>query len=259
VDATISFLALTAAVLAVSLLAAYFPMSVRATDKQIHLMIAFSAGVFVGILFLILLPEAVHECAEGGFDEMAAMCVILAGFLMMFAVDFIFKHYKQSECDCDECVDHHSHQVTSLSAWIGLSIHSCFDGLSLATAFLIGEDIGIVVLIALCLHKAVAVFSLSSMFLLAGNRRRSMIYLGVFCVITPLAALISYFILGEVESDIAGLAFAFSAGVFMFVTMLHMIPEAFHRKDLDIRSLALLIAGLAAVVVIAVLMGPHIH
>ncbi|MCL2148067.1 MAG: ZIP family metal transporter [Methanomassiliicoccaceae archaeon] len=258
-DPTLSFVVFIALILIVSFGGAYLPMTFRATDKQMHLMIAFSAGVFLGILMLILLPEALHESEEGGFDEMQVMYLVLAGFLVMFIVDFLFKHYKQSKCSCEECVDHHSHEVTSISAFVGLSIHACFDGLALAAAFVIGEEIGLMMLAAVCLHKAAEVFSLSSAFMLAGRKRRSAIYLTAFCLVTPVAAVASYLFLWEVGSGVAGLAFAFSAGVFMFVTMLHMIPEAFHRKSLDIRSLALLLLGLLLVACVVALMGGHAH
>ena len=258
-DTTVSFLVCTALILAVSFIGAYLPMATKAADKQIHLMIAFSAGVFLGILLLILLPEALHESEAGGFGEMDVMYLVLAGFLIMFVVDFLFKHYRKSKCDCKECEDHHSHEITSLSAFIGLSIHACFDGLALAAAFLVGEEVGFMMLVAVCLHKGVEVFSLSSTFLLTANRRRSVIYLTAFCLITPVTAMASFFILGEVESVIAGLAFAFSAGVFMFVTMLHMIPEAFHRRDIDVRSLAVLLIGLLIVICVVMLMGTHAH
>ena len=254
-DITVFFVVCTALILMASFVGAYLPMAIKATDKQIHQMIAFSAGVFLGILFLILLPEALHESESGGFSYIDVMFVLLAGFLIMYAVDFFFKHYKKAKCDCDECLDYHSHEVTSLSAFIGLSIHACLDGLALAAAFLIGEDVGMILLVAILLHKTVEVFSLSSTFILAGNRKRSFIYLTSFCFITPVAAMVSYFILGEVESSVTGLAFAFSAGVFMFVTMLHMIPEAFHRKKNDIGSLALLLSGLATIAVVVFLMG----
>jgi zinc transporter ZupT len=206
-------------------------------------------------LFLILLPEAIIESMSNGFDEMSVMYVVFAGFVIMFALDFFFKHSEEAECGCDDCIDHHSHKITSRSAFVGLSIHACFDGLALATAFIVGEEVGLMMLVALCLHKAVEVFSLSSTFLLAGNRKASMTYMGIFCLITPVAALFSYFFLGGVESDIAGLAFAFSAGVFMFVTMLHLIPEAFHRKHMSFASLGLLIAGILAIACVVLLMG----
>lgn len=258
-DSIISFILCIILITAVSFIGAYIPMAFKATDRQIHMMIAFSAGVFIGILFLILLPEALHESAEGGFSEIDVMYVVMAGFLIMFAVDFIIKHYKKQDCECKECSDHHSHDITSISAFIGLSIHACFDGLAIAAAFLIGEEIGLIMLVAMCLHKAVEVFSLSSAFLLSKNNKRSWSYLIVFCLLTPIAALLSYFVLGEAESAVTGMLFAFSAGIFMFVTMLHMIPEAFHRKDADIKSLILLIIGLVIVILVAVMMGPHTH
>ncbi len=262
-DILASFIICVAVILLVSFIGAYLPMAFKATDKQMHLMIAFSAGVFLGTLFLILLPEAIHESSHGGFGTMDVMYAVLAGFLIIFIIDFLFKHYKTSKCDCADCKDHHSHEITSLSAFVGLSIHACFDGLALATAFLVGESIGFIMLLAICIHKVVEVFSLSSTFLLSGNRRRSIIYLTVFCLITPVAALASYFILGDVDTNITGMAFAFSAGIFMFVTMLHMIPEAFHRKDIDVRSLLLLLIGLAVVLCITVFLDPaghgHVH
>jgi zinc transporter ZupT len=256
VDVTITFLVCMALMLAASFFGAWLPMTFRATDKQMHLMIAFSAGVFLGILFLILLPEALHESEAGGYSEMDVMYVVLAGFVMMFVVDFLFKQYRKAKCDCSDCVDHHSHEITSLSAFTGLSIHACFDGLALATAFLVGEEIGLMMLVAVCLHKMVEVFSLSSTFILAGRRKRAVTFMVIFCLITPAVAMVSYFLLDGVESSIAGLAFAFSAGVFMFVTMLHMIPEAFHRKNINMMSLALLAAGLLIILCVALLMGP---
>jgi len=258
-DVTSSFLISVALILIVSFAGAYAPMSIRTTDRQRHMMIAFSAGVFLGILFLILLPEAVHESEHSGFEMSDVMYCALAGFLTMFVIDFLFKHYKKPTCSCSECVDVHSHEVTSLSAFVGLSIHACFDGLALGTAFVVGEEVGVMMLVAVCLHKAAEVFSLSSTFLLAGNKSSSKMLLGIFCLLSPVAALASYFALGEVELEIAGLAFAFSAGVFMFVTMLHLIPEAFHRKDVDVKSLALLLAGLLLIALVLLLMGPHSH
>lgn len=258
-DTAVSFLICTLLITIVSFIGAYLPITTRTTDKELHLMVAFSAGVFLGILLLILLPEALNESmTDGIFSEtkvMHVMYLMISGFLIMFVLDFLLKHYRKSECDCDECVEHHSHEIGSVSAFIGLSIHACLDGLALAAAFLIGENVGLMILIALCLHKGVEVFSLSSTLLLGGKRNKSFMYITVFCFITPIAALLSYFMIGSVESDVTGLAFAFSAGVFMFVTMLHMIPEAFHRKDIDIKSLALMLVGLVMIICVVIAMS----
>jgi zinc transporter ZupT len=251
-----------AVILAVSLLGAYIPMSVRTTDRRIHLMIAFSAGIFLGVLFLMLIPEAIEEGAEGGFDTHEVMYAMLAGFLGIFIFDFLYRHYSKSECDCRECKDMHSHDLTSFSAFAGLAIHACFDGLALAAAFVAGEDVGVVVLIAICIHKVVEVFSLSSTFLLSNRRSRAVRYLVPFCLVTPAAGIVSHLLLDGADIGVAGMAFAVSAGIFAFVTMIDILPEAFHRKDIDVRSVALMLIGLAVVVAVVAFttaVGGHVH
>jgi zinc transporter ZupT len=198
----------------------------------------------------MLLPEAVEESEASGYDIQVVMYAVLAGFLAIFIFDFLFRHYAKSDCDCKECVDHHSHDMTSLSAFVGLSIHACFDGLALAAAFVAGEEVGLVVLLAICVHKIVEVFSLSSTFLLSNRRKKASKYLIPFCLITPLAGIVSYLVLNGADTGIAGIAFAVSAGVFMFVTMIDILPEAFHRRDIDVKSVALLLIGLAVVIAI---------
>jgi len=256
---TVSFLLCMAMILAISLACAYLPMKMRHRDSHMHLMIAFSAGVFLGILLLILIPESIHESEHEGVDLMTVMYAILIGFLLIFIIDFLFKQFKSSGCDCKDCQDSHSHTVTSLSAFVGLSIHACFDGLALATAFLVGEEVGAMMLIAICIHKAAEVFSLSSTFMLSNNKKQAGAYMTAFCLVTPLAGIISYLLLEGFESEFMGIAFAFSAGIFMFVTMMDIIPEAFHRKKLNSKSIILFLFGLAIIVLTVILMGPHSH
>jgi zinc transporter ZupT len=237
-------------IFAASLVGAYLPLSFKTSDRRVHLMIAFSAGIFLGVLFLMLLPEAIEESEAAGYDTHIVMYAILGGFLAIFIFDFLFRHYVKPECDCEECRDYHSHDMTSLSAFVGLSIHACFDGLALAAAFVAGEEVGLVVLLAICVHKIVEVFSLSSTFLLSNRRKKATRYLVPFCLITPLAGIASYLILNGADTDVAGIAIAISAGIFMFVTMIDILPEAFHRRDIDVKSVALLLIGLAVVIAI---------
>lgn len=248
--------------LAVSLLGAFLPHMVKMNDRQTHLMIAFSAGIFIGVLFLMFMPEAIHESLEAGFSALDVMYAVMFGFLAMLLLDQIVKSRVKSDCGCDECMDHHSHDITSLSAFIGLAIHACFDGLAFATAFIIGEGVGFAVLLAMCIHKVVVVFSLSSTFLMSNKKDSAKKYLVTFCFISPVAAIISYLFMGGIGIEWTGLALAVSAGIFMFVTMCDMVPEAFHRGELRLKSFAMLAIGIVVaigVVLLTTLVGGHVH
>ena len=62
--------------------------------------------------------------------------------------------------------------------------------------------------------------------------------------------------------DVTGLPMAFAAGTFMFVTFCNMVPEAFHRKDNELRSFFILLLGVAVALISILLinaMGGHIH
>jgi len=247
-EQTATFAVFILAILVVSIVASLLPLMIKMNDKQAHLLIALSAGIFTGVLFLMLLPEAIEESIDSGYSAQTIMYALITGFLIVFIADVILKHYYKAECACEKCMDLHSHDMTSMSAFIGLSIHACFDGLAIASAFIIGTDIGGMVIIAMCIHKTVEVFSLSSTFLMSNKKKQAKRYLLSFCFITPLAAVISYAFLDGISLEWTGIALSISAGIFMFVTMCNMIPEAFHRKKYDLESLAFMLIGIAIVV-----------
>lgn len=260
----LTFLLYAAVLIVISMAGAYLPFIRKLKDGQIHLLIALSAGIFLGILFLMLLPEAIHESIEGGQETINIMICVLAGFLVIMFVDVLIRHFHMRSCPCECHEDEHRHSITSMSAFIGLSVHACVDGLTLAAALLAGEEVGLMALIGMGIHKFVVLFSLSSTFLLTDyTKKQSLIYLFVFALLTPIAGLVSFFILNGMSVEgMVGLPLAFSAGTFMYVALCNMIPEAFHRKNQDLKSFIFLMIGLAicAVAVIIVnMLGGHVH
>ena len=101
---------------------------------------------------------------------------------------------------------------------------------------------------------------MSSTFLLT-DLKRSMImkYLFAFSCITPIATVISFLVLNGMSVDgMVGIPLAFSAGTFMYVALCDMIPEAFHRKNQDVRAFLMLIIGIAIAAGVFLLIG-HGH
>lgn len=228
-------------IFAVTLAAARIPFIIgREKHRDLHRLITFSAGVMVGVLFLMLLPEALERSWDNGVSEDTMAVAMLCGFLLLFVADFLVKKYLMKEDACEET----EHDITSLSAFIGLAIHSFFDGLALAAAFIAGEDVGIMVLIALCLHKSVVVFSLSSTMLMSHSHNRAWLYLVAFSAISPLAAIVSYFAMDTGGLETAGIALCFSVGIFAFVTMCDMIPEAFRHEKRDNTQMLIFLIGI---------------
>lgn len=260
-DTSLSFLVYSLGILAISMIGAYLPRIRTLSDRQIHLLVALSGGIFIGLFFLLLLPEALEECEHGGIDTHETVMFILAGFLLIMAVETWMKHRHMGGCGCECGMDTHSHKITSFSSMVGLSIHAACDGLALASTFLAGDAIALMTTVGMCIHKFVVLFSLSSMLLVTDiPKKKSMRYLLAFGLITPIAGLL-FFALFSGVSDLEGMAgipMAFAAGTFMYVALCDMLPEAFHRKKQDVLSFVLVVAGIAIIFAITMLF-PHVH
>ena len=258
-DGLLLFCGFSLLLIAVSLVAAYIPMagSVRA-DRE-HSMIALGTGIFLGLLFFMLLPEGLEECEEGGTDTHYAMYALLLGFILIFVIDRVMKHKHLASCACELLDDDHEHKVASTSFFIGLSIHAACDGLALAAMFMAGEEVGIMATVGLCIHKFAELFSLSAETVMANvSRDKAMVRLGLFSLITPVAGLLFFLLFSDMQVDgTLGIPLTFAAGTLLYVVTNNMIPESFHHEN-GYRNLVLIMVGLVIMLAVA-LAFPHSH
>ena len=245
-------------IIAVSLAGAYIPHLKKMDGRQVHLMVALSAGIFLGVLFFILFDET--------FDGNEAMDVVpwvVGGFMAVLLVDVILRRMHIDTCSCEgeDCSDReHIHKLTSFSAYIGLAIHSAVDGVVLAIALSAGGDIGAIVLVAITLHKFADLFALSSTFRLTDiSKKNVMIYMGLFALITPIAAFVSMPVAEIMEDAATFIPMAVATGMFMYIGIYMLLPEAFHERRDSILSFALVVIGIAAIAAIVIFMGGHGH
>jgi zinc transporter ZupT len=257
-DSLILFLLYSLALIGVSLVAAFLPQYGKVKGKNIHHMVAVSTGIFLGLLLFMLLPEAIEESEEGGFDTHYVMFVLALGFILILILNVILKERHAATCACH--AGEHYHEATSISSFIGLAIHAACDGLALAAMFMAGEEVGLMATIGFSIHKFAELFSLSSTMLMTKlDKRKAMIRLIGFSLITPIAGLIFVALFGDMEVEgLLGLPLAFAAGTLMYVTMCDMVPESFGHSDKRYRTTALIILGVALMLAVALLF-PHAH
>jgi zinc transporter 9 len=236
---------------------ACIPSLKRMDARHVHLMVALSAGIFLGILFFMLLPETFEE-AHGDTD---IVIWIVGGFLAVLLVDVILKKRHLDSCACKKCDDNHRHELTSASAFVGLAIHAVVDGVVLSIALGAGDEIGAIALVGIALHKFVELFALSSTFMLTGiGKRQLYMWMILFALITPIAAFASMPLIDVLESANIAIPMAIAAGTFMYVGIYALLPEAFHERRDSYISFALVVIGIVAIAVLTILLGEgHAH
>lgn len=126
-----------------------------------------------------------------------------------------------------------SHADRNSTATIGLVVHAAADGIALgAAATTSHKDVEMIVFLAIMLHKAPAAFGLVSFLLHEGiDRQRIRKHLAIFSAAAPLLTLLTYFGIGQDQKETlknvnaTGIAMLFSAGTFLYVATVHVLPE----------------------------------
>ena len=232
----------TVVIFAVAIIGGIPPLFRKWSDRQLHLFIAFGAGVFLGAIFLHLLPDAL---SEGSVDTASSM--VLVGFVMILLVERIFFGSHKFHCgeDCG-----HRHQVVGIVALIGLSVHSLTAGFGLGVG-MVEPELGMVIFIAIIAHKATAAFSLSTIFQLADfSLKKTLGLILIFSIMTPLGAIISLPFIEKLRDVSLAIPTGITAGTFLYVATIDLVPEAFHSEKERSSSFVWLVFGIFVMFII---------
>ncbi|MED4227938.1 ZIP family metal transporter [Neobacillus cucumis] len=112
---------------------------------------------------------------------------------------------------------------------LGMSLHNVFEGLSIGVGYAISVKLGLVVSLALILHKIPeGITYASSIFAITQNRRKTAINLfiqGLFIWLgAGLSILLSYFT--EINEKFMAIPIAMTAGIFIYLGGTSFLPVA---------------------------------
>jgi ZIP family zinc transporter/zinc and cadmium transporter len=189
----------------------------RATSelKLIEHFVAFGAGFMLSVAIVEILPEALVKSGP------IAPALVLAGYLAVHLTQHtVTPHFHFGE---------ETHAVTSIagtSALVGLLLHTFFDGVAIASAFLVRAELGLMVFVAIFLHKLPEGVMISSL-MMAGGRTGGR-------AVGAAALLGLATVVGVLLTDHLGFlirhGLALSAGVTIYVAASNLVPEFQHKK-----------------------------
>jgi len=261
-DDTLILVLLSFAMLVGCYIAGSIPLAISFSEEKLKLVSVTGAGLLVGTALSVIVPEGIHTLYASSIEgqklllkeasphspenhvhaedhdhhhhevpdlNMYIGTSLVLGFVFMLLIDQI-------------CGGGHSHSTidtesqrlpsSSITATLGLVVHAAADGVALGAAARTQTSVELIVFIAIMLHKAPAAFGLVS-FLLHERYDRNRIrrHLGIFSAAAPLLALITYFGLSQSSKETltkvnaTGIAMLFSAGTFLYVATVHVLPE----------------------------------
>lgn len=182
----------------------------RWSPRSLELLLALSAGFLVVVAVVGLLPEAIEHGGAG------AAPVVLAGFLLVHLTQHaLVGHFHFGE------ETHHVSKAVSLSALIGLLLHTFVDGVAIASAFTVSEELGVLVFGAVFLHKVPEGLAIASLWIASGRSRLAALGAATALGVATLLGVVLTEQLGWLEQW----GLALSAGVTLYVGASNLIPE----------------------------------
>ncbi|KXS09735.1 Zinc/iron permease [Gonapodya prolifera JEL478] len=198
---------------------------------------------------------------HGGHGDFAAHTYIgpslALGFAVILLIDQLFKarhtpeHHIITLSDfrarpptptSSQANGSHSHRSNAFAATLGMVVHAAADGVALGASSAVSTSLEFVVFLAIIVHKAPSAFGLATHLLNEGFGRRAVRqHLLAFSLSAPFAAILTYlFLLGgdagfgftepfgpmEVQKW-TGVLLLFSGGTFLFVSLVHILPEVY--------------------------------
>lgn len=188
-----------------------------------EVLLALGAGFILALVFLDLIPHSIEAVGE------SAAIAMMAGF----AVVHFFEHTVVGHLHFGE--ETHADVMVSrqagLSAFGGLFLHAFFDGFSISAGVQFDPFLGLLIFLGILLHKFPEGLTIGSIMQSAGFSRRVVLWAAGGIGMGTVLGVLSVFLIASVDESIVGLAFAFSAGVAIYVGASDLIPEINRSKS----------------------------
>jgi zinc transporter ZupT len=188
------------------------------------------AGFMLAATFLRMLPESM------ALSPHAPILMLGGYFLVHFFEHTVAPHFHFGEERHDEVM---MNPAVGFSALAGLSIHTFFDGVSIASGFLVSLPLGLLIFCAVILHKIPEGVTVASIALASGRSKRQALTASVILAAATLAGVLgmNYF------SGAVSYALPLSTGVTLYVAATDLLPEV--NEERGFRMTLVVFVGVA--------------
>ncbi len=222
------------AILAVGVVGGIIPLLAtrhHASRRFLSLGNALAGGIFLGVGFLHLLPEA-GEALEEVVEYPLAPLLAAVGVGVLLLIDRVLFETTHAAGSGQGGKTHQP--IYPLVLLVVLSIHSIIAGIALGLEPEVAA--AVLVMLGILFHKGSAAFALMvSVHASGADKRRLWTVLTIFVVMTPLGIVFgtvaSSFLEGRAAMLIEGSFNALAAGTFIYVAILDVIDAEMSRAD----------------------------
>lgn len=194
--------------------------------------VALGAGFMLATSIVEMVPKSLELRGPG-----AAFLVLIGYLTVHFFEHTVSPHFHFGE------ETHHDEFVQRHKGWSvlgGLMIHTFFDGIAIASGFIVSNRLGWIIFIAVFLHKIPEGFTVASVMLASGQSKKTAWGSSVLLGIATIAGVLTM----SVTRHAVGIGLPLSAGVTIYVAASDLIPEVNHEPGIRMAMLVFIGVGL---------------
>src|SRR5277367_4283043 len=181
--------------------------------RYLRYFVALGAGFMLATALVEMVPESLELRGKD-----AAFLVLLGYLIIHFFEHTVTPHFHFGE---ETHKEQFAHGHRGYSVLIGLVIHTFFDGIAIASGFLVSNRLGWIIFVAIFLHKIPEGFTVASVMLASGQSRRLAWGASVLLGAATFAGVLTMAVLHRQVS----FGLPLSAGVTIYVAASDLIPE----------------------------------
>ena len=201
--------------------------------------VALGAGFMMAVALLDMLPESLRFTAKW------TPALVLGGYCITHLLEHtITPHFHVGE---ETHAEEFLHRHTGYSVLLGLSVHALFDGVAIASGFVVSHWLGWLIFVAIFLHKIPVGFTVASIALASGRSRRAAVLSATALGVSTLAGVLAISLIPTWVS----VGLPVSAGVTIYVAATDLLPEV--NREPGIRMALVFFLGVAIFLLIRLL------
>jgi len=199
--------------------------------RYLNYFIALGAGFMLATALVEMVPESLHLRGRS-----AGFLVLLGYLIIHFFEHTVTPHFHFGE---ETHKEQFKHAHKGYSVLLGLVIHTFFDGIAIASGFIVSNWLGWIIFTAVFLHKIPEGFTVASV-MLAGGQSRGVAWGS--SIILGLATMAGVMVMAIARHEVA-FGLPLSAGVTIYVAASDLIPEV--NKEPGVKMALLVFVGVA--------------
>ncbi len=209
-------------------------------NRIVFILVSLAVGALFGDALIHLLPEAYASFES----ELTATYWVMTGFLLFFLIEkYLHWHHHHDESGI------HIHPV-GYNNIIADGFHNFIDGVLIGVSYLVSLPIGLATTLAVILHEIPQEIGDFGVLISAGFTRQKALLVNLLTGCSAILGTILALILGTRLEVLTTLAIPLTAGGFLYIAAVDLLPSL-HKETRPFRSLLQLAAIIAGVAIMA--------